>query len=77
MSRCKGAAKIPLHYVYRPILAVDAAAIAAAYDNHEDQYHQCVVHEGAHYLADNKRVFGILKSCTLEGPAWRFIQQFD
>ena len=28
-------------------------------------------------MADNKRVFLVLKACTLDGSAWRFIQQFN
>ena len=56
---------------------VDAATLAAAYNGHKDQYNQCIVHQGAHYQANNKCILTVLKACTLNGPAWCFVQQFN
>ena len=67
MSRYWGAAEIPLQYVYRGVPDVDTAALAVAYNDHEDCYYQCVEYCRAHYQDNNKRVSTILKASTLEG----------
>ena len=77
LSVIHGAAEISLNYVYRPTEAVTAETRAVVYPRSSDLYYNCTLLSGAHYVADNARVFEVLKTLTMDGPGWTFIRTFN
>ena len=64
----------PLSYIARKN-AVPAPG--AVYANEREERIQTVAVSGHHYNRDNARFYALLKSLTLEGPAWTWIERFD
>ena len=77
LSVIHGAAEISLSYVYRPHEIVTPEILAKQYARTSDLYYNCTQLSGAHYVADNARVFEVLKSLTMDGPGWTFIRPFN
>lgn len=73
----RGAADIPLAYIYREVDVVDAAAHAAVYPNNDARYMRTTLLAGHWYTADNTRVWNEWKSLIQDGPGWDFIKRFD
>lgn len=73
----RGAAEIPLDYIFREKEAVTQAELTAEYDTFDEMYYNCTVLSGNHYRADNSRVWNEFKALLQDGPGWTYIKQFD
>jgi hypothetical protein len=73
-SSVKGAHNIPLAYVIRETEIPDPNAV------YQTEYHQLVSITplaGIEYEQDNGRIFDLLKSWNLNGPAWTWMRAFN
>jgi hypothetical protein len=66
---------VPFSYVIHPNAALGDPL--AAYANKHARLITITPHAGLEYETDNGRVFDYLKSWTLNGPAWTWIQAFN
>ena len=77
LGAVRGAARIPLLYLFRSIVEVTMLDYNADYDNEEERYIRCVLHDGSHYLADNAKLSLLLKTAVENGPGWTYIRKFS
>lgn len=73
----RGAADIPITYVFREEATVTQDDRDAAYAEDDDRYYRITALTGTHYLADNKRVWTELKALVQGGPGWDFIKRYE
>lgn len=77
-GQLRGAAKIPLSYVYREHEVEPADDLLLdVYEDDDERFVARTRLSGAHYAADNKRVFNEFKALVADGPGWPFIKQFN
>lgn len=81
MSQIRGAADIPIRYVYREKEDQpgqgDEEANAASYPSQEAYFERMILLDGDYYLRDNRRVYDTLKNLVIDGPGWAFIRQYE
>ena len=67
-DQIRGAADVPLPYVYREARTITPEALVRTYGTEEKRFHHTTVLVGGHYALDNKRVWQELKSLVIDGP---------
>jgi hypothetical protein len=78
LSHFRGTAgKTPLTYVIRDHAVVTDQIRDATYESIDDTMIHTIYHHGSRWNIDNRKVFDILKSLTVTGPGWTFIQCFN
>lgn len=73
----RGAAEIPLDYIFRDKEAVTPEELDAEYSTFDERFYHCTVLSGHHFQADNQRVWNEWKALLQDGPGWTFVKQFD
>lgn len=76
-AQIRGAAHIPINYVFRDDADTAARLQEAAWSDVDDELHYKTQLQGDHYVADNKRVFLEFKELIQNGPGWEFIKRFN
>ncbi|EEC42677.1 predicted protein [Phaeodactylum tricornutum CCAP 1055/1] len=77
MSQCRGAAAIPLSYVYRTNKQPETALVGT-YVNMDAYLVAQTVLSGSNFEIDNQRVFDEFKEAiTTTGPGWSFIKTYN
>jgi hypothetical protein len=72
----RGAADIPITYVFREEEEVSAAALRKQYISDDVKYYHITKLSGRHFAADSNRVWSEIKVLTHGGPGWDHIKQF-
>lgn len=76
MHSMRGAARLPLPYVYRKVeLATDAMRIAV-YDTTDEEYMALFGLTGSYYAVDNAKVFNELMQYVIGGPCESIVKPF-
>jgi hypothetical protein len=73
----RGAADIPISYVFRDTLAITQADRDADYHSTDAKLIRCTVLQGTHFNADNVRVWNEWKVLVQDGPGWDFCKRFE
>jgi hypothetical protein len=74
LSQVRGAAGVPIQYVVRSVAQPEAGGIFAN-DNVARVANAPL--QGPTFNVDNRRVYQIIKTLTLEGPGWAWVQASD
>lgn len=77
ISQIRGRAKAPLSYLIRAHVEVTDALRAADYASTDERLNATLLHSGAHYSSDNKRLWTELKTLTVDGTGWTYIKRFN
>ena len=77
MQGSRGAADIPLNYVYRQHMVVTPEMRNGVYASNDQKLYFTTILSGRHFEIDNARVWTELKSLCIDGPAWDFIKQYE
>ena len=70
------AAGTPLIYIIRDHAEVTQEMLTAEYDSVDEDLIATSLFEGETFVADNKRVFDIMKPLILDGDGWDFVKSF-
>lgn len=73
----RGAADIPLTYIFREEENVTVADIQANYPSRDAQLIRCTVLAGTHFNTDSARVWSEWKSLIQDGPGWDFVKRHE
>ena len=77
MPQLRGAADIPLVYVYRKRKYPQEGLKPDDFASMDDYLSEVTLLSGQHYRLDNQRVWNELKSLVSDGPGWSFIKAFE
>jgi len=77
VTQLRGAAQIPLPYVFRDHETVSTEIRGQTYSSTDEEYMAVTLLSGEHYVTDNKRVYDELKPLIVNGPGWAFIKTFN
>lgn len=75
--QCRGAAEIPLSYVFRESEVVTQEIRDAIYTSVDEEFIATTALSGKHFAIDNKRVWNEFKELNVGGPGWSFIKRFE
>jgi hypothetical protein len=70
----RGAADIPLSYVFRGEERVTMDDIMATYPSRDAQLSRCTILARTHFNTDSARVWSEWKSLIQDGPGWNFVK---
>jgi hypothetical protein len=73
----RGAADIPLSYVFRDTREVTQQDLQATYPSNDARLSRCTVLMGTHFNTDSIRVWNEWKVLVQDGPGWDFVKRYE